>query len=74
MNIFIPHNAPHPDGNYPVCWQKELDIGIKYLTKLFRGSLAMGYIPIPWKNIKAVLIHKPGKKIVSPRKPLILHA
>ncbi len=59
---FMPYEVPDPDGIYPVCLQKLLDIIIKYLTKVFRGPLAMDHIPVPWKDVRVVLIPKPGKE------------
>ncbi len=58
----MPYKASRPDGVYRVCLQKGLDITIKYLTEEFRDSLAMCHISIPRKDVRVVLIHKPGKE------------
>ncbi len=42
--------------NYVVWLQKGLDIVIKYLIEVFRGSLAMDCIPIPWRDARVVHI------------------
>ncbi len=59
VNSFVPYKAPSPDGIYPICLQKGLDLIIKYLIKIYRGSIAMGHIPKPWRDVRVVLIPKP---------------
>ncbi len=65
MNTFMPYKAPAPDGIYPICSQKVLDLIIKYLIKIYRGSVAVGHIQKPWKDIRVAW------RIPSPHKPLI---
>ncbi len=60
VNSFVPYKAPGPDGIYPICLQKGLDLIIKYLIKVYRGSIAMGHIPKSWDDARVVLIPKPG--------------
>ncbi len=55
MNSFLLYNAPGPNGIYPICLQKGLDLIIKYLIKVYRGSTVMGHIPKPWKDVRGVL-------------------
>ncbi len=55
--------SSNPDGIYLLCLQKGLEPTIKYLIKAYRGSVAMGYILKPWRDIKVVLIPKPGRNI-----------
>ncbi len=55
VNSFMPHKAPDPDAIYPICLQKGLDLIIKYLIKVYRGSIAMGHIPKPRRNVRVVL-------------------
>ncbi len=50
------------DSTYSLCLEKGLDITIKYLIEVFRGSLSMGYIPIPRRHVQVVFIHEPCKK------------
>ncbi len=40
-------NTPGPDGIYSICLQKGLDLIIKYLILVYRGSIAMDHIPEP---------------------------
>ncbi len=60
VSSFMPYKAPGPDGIYPICLQKGLDLIIKHLIKVYRGSVAMGHIPEPWRDVRVVLIPKPG--------------
>ncbi len=62
VNSFIPHKAPGPDSIYPICLQKGLDLIIKYLIKIYRSSKSNGHIPKPRRNVKMVLITKPGRE------------
>ncbi len=43
VNSFMSYKAPGLDGIYPICLQKGLDQIIKYLIKIYKGSIAMGY-------------------------------
>ncbi len=52
VNIFMSYKAPGPDAIYLICLHKGLDLIIKYLIKVYRGSVAMGHIPKPWRMSK----------------------
>ncbi len=60
VDSFMPYKAPGPDGIYPMCLQKRLDLIIRYLIKVYRDSIAMGHTPKPWRDVRVVLIPKPG--------------
>ncbi len=60
LNSFMPYKAHGPDGTYPICLQKGLDMIIKYLIKVYRGSIT-GHIPKPRRNVRVVLIPIPGR-------------
>ncbi len=62
VNLFVPNKAPSPDSIQLICLQKELDLIIKYLIKVYGGSIAMGHIPEPWRDVRVVLIPKPGRE------------
>ncbi len=47
VNSFMLCKVPGPDGTYPICLLKGLDLIIKYLIKIYRGSTAMDHIPKP---------------------------
>ncbi len=61
MNTFMPYKAPGPDGIYSICLHKGLlDLIIKYLIKVYRGSIAMGCILKIQRDVRVVLISKLG--------------
>ncbi len=62
VNSFMPYKALGPDGIYRMCLEKGLDLIIKYPTKVHRGSVAMGHIPKPWRDVRVVLISKSGRE------------
>ncbi len=62
VNTFIPYKAPGLDCIYTICLQKGLDLIIKYLIKVYGGSVAMGHIPKPWRDVRVVLIPKPNRE------------
>ena len=57
-----PYKSPGDDGIIPIFLQKGLQVLITHLIGIFRSSLAIGYIPIPWRRAKVVFIPKVGKK------------
>lgn len=57
-----PYKSPGIDGIIPILLQKGLQVLTTHLIGIFRSSLAMGYIPIPWRRAKVVFIPKAGKK------------
>ncbi len=62
VNSFMTYKTPGPDGIYLICLQEGLDQIVKYLIMVYRGSIAMGHIPKPWRDVRVVLIHKLGKE------------
>ncbi len=52
-NTFMPYKAPVPNNIYPIFLQKGLDLIIKYLIKVCRGSPAVGHIPKSWRDVKS---------------------
>ncbi len=65
VETFMPHKAPGPDGIYLICLQKGLDLIIKYLIKVYRGSIAMGQLLKLWRDVRVVLIHKSGRDLYA---------
>ena len=57
-----PYKSPGVDGIIPIFLQKGLQVLTTHLIGIFRSSLAIGYIPIPWRRAKVVFIPKVGKK------------
>ncbi len=58
-NTFLLHKAPGPDGIYPICLQEWLDLIIKNLINVYRGSVATGHILKLWRDVRVDLIPKP---------------
>ncbi len=61
VNTFIPYKALGTDGIYLTYLQKGLDQVIKYLIKVYK-RLAMGHILKSWRDVRVVLISKPGRE------------
>ncbi len=47
--------APDPDGIYPICLQIGLDLTMKHLIKVYKGSIAMGHIPKSLREVNTNL-------------------
>lgn len=60
-NKFHPFKSPGPDGIYPALIQKGQEVLVPYLTKIFRASLAWGYIPQAWREAKVIYLPKVGR-------------
>jgi hypothetical protein len=58
---FKPYKAPETDGIYPILLQEGLKYLVGPLTKIFRPSIALRYVPQVWITTKVVFIQKPGK-------------
>lgn len=61
IRSFQPYKSPGPDGIYPVLLQKGEKHVLTPLGRLFRASLATGYIPSAWKPSRVTFIPKPGR-------------
>jgi hypothetical protein len=75
INGFEPNKAPGPDGVSPVLLQKGGKALTDELVKLFRGCLAMGYVPRAWRESRIAFLPKPGKErydMVSSFRPVSL--
>ncbi len=59
---FKANKSPGPDGIKPLVLQHLGDRGIKHLTKLFKISIAMRYVPKSWREAKVALLPKPQKE------------
>lgn len=67
VTSFQPFKSPGPDGVYPVLLQQGWDIIGPLLSRLFRASVAFGYVPHNWKMARVVFIPKPGKNPLDPK-------
>lgn len=61
IGSFDSFKSPGPDGIIPALLQEAVDLIAPHLCRLCRASLATGYIPGPWREVKAVFIPKPGR-------------
>jgi hypothetical protein len=49
------------DGIFPALLQEGREVLVPYLVRIFCAFLAAGYIPPAWRQVKVVLIPKPGR-------------
>ena len=61
IQTFGPNKAAGPDGLKPCILQALTEDAVGYLTDIFTKSLAAGYVPAAWREMKVVFIPKPGK-------------
>ena len=62
IDSFEPFKSPGSDGIVPVLLQKGKRVLTPILTKLFRASLTLGYIPRAWRQVRVIFIPKANKK------------
>jgi ribonuclease HI len=67
IRTFSPFKSPGPDEIFPALLQKGQDVLVPYLSKLFRLSYTMGFIPNRLRDAKIVFIPKAGKR--DPEQP-----
>ena len=60
---FQPYKSPGIDGIMPIMLQQSFELLAGKLLMLLRASLALEYIPMSWRHIRAVFIPKPGKPL-----------
>jgi hypothetical protein len=58
---FHPFKSPGRDGIMPIMLQKGFDLLAGKLLMILRASLALGFIPMCWRNTRVVFVPKPGK-------------
>ena len=61
IKTFKPYKAPGIGGIYPVSLQEGLKYLVGPLTKIFRASIALRYVPMVWKTTEVVFIPNSGK-------------
>ncbi len=62
LKIFL-LTAPSAGGIYPISVQKGTDLIIKYLIKVYWGSVAMGHIAKPCRDVWVVLEPKSDREL-----------
>jgi len=58
---FRPYKAAGPDGIQPVVLRNLSPQILQYITEMYQCSIATGYTPKAWRQMKLVFIPKPGK-------------
>jgi hypothetical protein len=58
-----PYKSPGTDGIMPIMLQQGFEPYAGKLLMLLRASVALGYIPMSWRNIRVVFIPKSGKPL-----------
>ena len=48
IDFFAPYKSPGVDSIFPVLLQKEWEVVIPYLVRIFHACLAIGYVPAIW--------------------------
>jgi hypothetical protein len=75
IDYSTPCKRPGVDGVFPTLLQQAREVVMPYLIRIFHACLATGYVPAMWRQVKVVLIPKPGMNSYSgPRdyKPISL--
>jgi ribonuclease HI len=65
---FGPEKAAGPDDIKPNVLQHLSHNSLEWVVKLYKASLALGYVPSPWRESKVIFIPKPGKDDYSTAK------
>ncbi|GAB0090988.1 uncharacterized protein DMENIID0001_057790 [Sergentomyia squamirostris] len=61
IHSFQAFKAPGWDGIYPALLQKGVELLLPHLSRIFRSSMALQYIPREWRRAKVIFIPKAGK-------------
>jgi hypothetical protein len=59
-----PHKAAGPDEI--IILQHLPRLVLKFIAKIFNRFLALNYVPTQWKEVKIIMLPKPGKNHTSP--------
>jgi hypothetical protein len=61
ISTFKPFKSAGTDGIVSALLQQAVEHLTTHLCRIFRASLARGYIPKAWRQVKGTFIPKPGK-------------
>ncbi|KAG5683018.1 hypothetical protein PVAND_012328 [Polypedilum vanderplanki] len=61
IQSFHPYKSGGMDGIFPALLQHGVDVIVSPLHEIFAASLALGYIPKSWQQVRVVFIPKPGR-------------
>lgn len=65
---FAPYKSPGADGIHAALLQWGAEVLVTHLVDIFRGCIAHGRIPDPWREVKVIFIPKTGRDDhLSPR-------
>ena len=62
IGSFGPYKSPGADGVFPALLQRGADLLVPLLTRAFRSSYALTYIPAAWRRARVVFIPKAGNR------------
>lgn len=62
IKSFKPYKSPGEDGIFPALLQQGLTDLAYPLSKIFKNSYLLGYIPLSWREVNVVFIPKAGKR------------
>ncbi len=62
VNIFKSLKSPGPDGICSISLQEGLNFLIRYSINVYSSSLVMDHIPKLWRDVREVIIPKPGRE------------
>ena len=62
ISTFGSNKSPGPDGIKPIVLKNLSKKGIKILTKLFKISVMLNYVPRSWREARIALLPKPNKE------------
>ena len=73
-HLFQPYKSPGIDGIMSIMLQQCFELLAGKFLMLLRASLFPGCIPMSWRHIRVVFIHKPGKTLSQAKslKPISL--
>jgi hypothetical protein len=61
LGTFKPFKSAGTDGIVLVFLQQVVEHVVPHLCCIFRACMAYGFIPTAWRQVKVILIPKPGK-------------
>jgi hypothetical protein len=61
LSTLKPFKSAGTDGIVPALLQQGAEHIVPHLCRIFRASMAYGFIPTVWRQVKVTFILKPGK-------------
>lgn len=60
LSLFSPYKSAGEDGIFPALLQEGKNELSELLTEIFKSSLLLSYIPLPWRDVRVIFIPKAG--------------